>query len=241
MNSYLNNKNKYDASCVGNTNFVAMRGIVQSFDPQSWTVTILFYSAGDDENPPGAVQVPLSSQWLGNGWGLYCAPAEGTEVVVTFMNGDLQQPVSMGFVFNNQFQPLQGIQSQECWLAHSSGSLIKLTNDGKITINGNTEIDITTPTLNITTTGAININAGTIATIQAAQSIALEAPIVTVSNDLTITNNLTANNGATTMDNGVFTTNTLVATTEVTAASISLTTHVHGGVQSGGSNTSPPV
>lgn len=241
MNSYTNNKYKQLASCVGNNSFVVKSGFIQSFNPDDWTITVFFpESFEDDDTQAGAVNIPLSSQWLGNGWGLYCAPQEGTEVVITFRDANLQDPVSIAYCFNNQFLPIQGIQSQECWLVHSSGSLIRLTNDGKISINGNTEVDMTTPILNITTTGAININAGTIATIQAATSIDLDAPIINVSNDLNITNNLIANNGETTMEDGIFTTNTLIAQNKVEAAGISLTDHVHGGVQSGSSETDPP-
>jgi phage baseplate assembly protein V len=242
MNSYLNNKAKYEASVTSNTTIVAKKGIVTGFNPGAWTIDVLFYPlTSEDGNDAGAVQVPLASSWVGNGWGLYCAPPENIEAVVLYESGDLQIPIGINFIFSGETQPIQGVSSGEAWLVHQSGSFIKLNNDGKLLINGNTEIDITTPTLNVTTTGAININAGTIATIQATAEINLQAPVVNVSENLVITNNLSANNGQTTMDDGVFNAKAVHAQEDVTAAGISLDSHVHSGVQNGSGSTNPPT
>lgn len=233
---------RYNAATTNNTTLVAKTGEVVGFNPQTWSISVIFYPlTSDDGYDAGAVEVPLQSSWVGNGWGLYCAPALGTEVTVLFANGNLQEPIGLGFIFSGQVNPAQGIQSEECWLVHQSGSLIKLTNDGKITINGNTEIDLTAPQINITTTGAVNVTSGTIATIQAATAINLNAPVVNVSQDIVIANDLSANNGQITMNSGVFNAVTLNATNDVTAAGVSLHNHVHSGVTSGGDDSGPPI
>lgn len=242
MNPYLTNRMRYNAATTANTTLVAKMGEITGFNPQTWSVNVTFYPlSSDDGNDAGAVEVPLTASWVGNGWGLYCAPALGTEVTVLFANGDLQEPIGLGFIFSGQVNPAQGIQSEECWLIHQSGSLIKLTNDGKLTINGNTEIDITAPEINITTTGAVNVTSGTIATIQAATAINLDAPIVNVSQDIVIANDLSANNGQITMTGGVFNADTLIASNDVTAAGVSLHNHVHSGVTGGSDDTGPPT
>ena len=52
---------------------------------------------------------------------------------------------NMGFVclrfFNDDYRPL-AVPSGELWLVHQSGAYLKLTNDGKVSINAAAEIDI---------------------------------------------------------------------------------------------------
>lgn len=236
------NQMKFQSAIAGNSNAYALRGIVTNFNSQTWKVEVTFYPLSDDDGfTASTTEIPLASSWVGNGWGLYLAPAVNTQVMVLFEDGNYQIPIAALFNFDSNNNPIQGIASGECWLVHQSGSFLKLNNDGKLLINGNTEIDITAPTLNIITTGAININAGTIATIQATAEINLQAPIVSVSENLVVTNNLSANSGQTTMEAGVFNTVAMNASSDVTAAGVSLKTHVHGGVTTGGSNTSPPT
>jgi len=53
------------------------------------------------------------------------------------------------------------VSSGEFWLVHKTGSFLKLTNDGKVSINGNAEIDITAPIINIgSTTGSSAVSIG---------------------------------------------------------------------------------
>jgi hypothetical protein len=236
------NQMKFQSALNGNSNTYALRGIVTNFNAETWKISVTFYPLTDDSGyTAGTAEIPLASSWVGNGWGLYLAPALDTQVLVLFEDSNYQVPIGALFNFDSNNNPLQGVQSGEAWLVHETGSLIKLTNDGKITINGNTEIDITTPILNITTTGAVNINTQTIATIQATESINLIAPIVNVSNDLSITNDFSANHGETTMIDGVFTAVTLNASNDVTANSVSLHNHVHSGVTGGSDDTGPPT
>jgi phage baseplate assembly protein V len=205
---------------------IAKTGEVTGFNPQSWSINVTFYPlSSDDGNDAGAVEVPLQSSWVGNGWGLYCAPALGTQVTVLFENGNLQLPIGLGFIFSGEVNPIQSVQSGECWLVHSSGSLIKLTNDGNLTVFTQNALNLQGDTVNITATEEIN----------------LQAPVVNVSQDIVIANNLSANNGQTTMENGEFNATTLIASNDVSANGISLKTHPHSGVTAGSDNSGPPI
>jgi phage baseplate assembly protein V len=230
------NQMKFQAALTGNSNINALRGLVTNFNPQTWKITVTFYPLTDENGyAAGTVEIPLASTWLGNGWGAYFAPALDTQVTILFENSDYQIPIGMLFNFDSVNNPLQGIQSGEMWLVHQSGSLIKLTNDGNVTINGNIEIDLTAPTVNITTTANVNINASS-------GVINFNTPQANFTGNVSIDGTLDADNGSLTMSGGnLSTTGSIQATGDVTGGSISLEGHVHGGVTSGGSNTDPPT
>lgn len=205
-------------------------GIITSVNPTDYTVKVLLQ--------PEAIEtgfIPYCTPFYG--W--VAPPVGGEQCLVLFERGNNNVPVAAMLLYWNESQA-PGIasagdtQAGEILLKHSSGSYVKLTQDGKILINGNTEIDVTTPVLNITTTQTINLTATT--------SITLQAPTINLNGNVVLDGNLTTNNGNTTIESGVFTTNANIITSQdVQASGISLKTHVHSGVTTGGSNTGGPV
>lgn len=77
--------------------------------------------------------LPLLSAMVGGGWGLMHVPPNGTQVFIMPDAGDHENYVVVGATWSAQNQP-PGAQQGEAWLQHSTGSLVKLTNDGKVTV-----------------------------------------------------------------------------------------------------------
>ena len=101
---------------------------VTSYDPGSYAAKVLIQPEGYETG-----FLPIATPWVGNGWGMFCPPTPGDVVDVHFQEGGkLAAYVSLRF-YGNAAQP-QSVPSGEFWLVHQSGSVAKLTNDGKVTL-----------------------------------------------------------------------------------------------------------
>ncbi len=110
--------------------------IVESYNPNEYTARVLF----QPENKLSG-WLPVMTPWPGNGWGLYCPPAQGDQVQVHFQEGGLGTGLVCLRAYSNQAKPL-AVNSGEFWLVHQTGAFLKLTNDGKVSINSNVELDV---------------------------------------------------------------------------------------------------
>jgi phage baseplate assembly protein gpV len=97
--------------------------------------------------------IPLATPWAGNGWGMFCAPEIGSQVDVHFAEGNWQVAYASLHFFSDVDQALS-VPSKEFWLVHSSGSFIKLKNDGKIEISSGTSVNVLSPETNISVNGS---------------------------------------------------------------------------------------
>jgi phage baseplate assembly protein gpV len=101
-------------------------GLVESVDPNTYTAKV-------NLQPDGELTgwLPIASQWIGNGWGLVSPPNAGDQVILAPHEADADNLVIVGRVYSqSQMPPVAA--SGEFWLVHSTGSFIKLTNDGNI-------------------------------------------------------------------------------------------------------------
>ena len=115
---------------------------------------------------------------------------------------------------------------------HSEGNLYaSAKGDLMATIQGNATA---------TVTGNVNIESGTGATLKASNSITLNAPIVNIQGVLNSTAQGGGAGSANISGSMSVTGGGVTVSGDVTAGSVSLQTHVHGNVQSGGSDTSAP-
>jgi phage baseplate assembly protein V len=197
-------------------------GIITSVDPVDYTVKVLLQP---EEIETGFIPycTPI--------YGWVAPPSGGEQCLVLFERGNNNVPVAALLLYWNEARA-PGVSSPgdtgagEMLLRHSSGSYVKLTNDGKVLINGNTEIDATGSTIKLTANTAIDI----------------QAPIINITGNVVLDGNLTTNNGDTTIIDGVITTNAnIVTSADIQADGISLKTHVHSGVTSGSDDTGAPV
>lgn len=104
-------------------------GTVTSGDTNRMTVKVSL-------QPEGLLTgwLPLASSVVGGGWGLVHVPPVGTQVFCMPDAGDDNSYVVVGATWSTGARPPAGVLQGELWLVHSTGSKIKLTNDGKITI-----------------------------------------------------------------------------------------------------------
>lgn len=147
--------------------------IVSSYDPNTYSAKVLVQP---DNNETG--WLPVTSTWIGNGWGMFCPPTPGDMVQVEFQEGGIDAGMIVGRFFNDSERPLS-VPSGEFWLVHADGAFLKLTNDGKFSVNSQVEIDATAPTVNITATGNVAVSAAN-ASVTATASASVTAPSISL-------------------------------------------------------------
>ncbi len=75
----------------------------------------------DDEK--SSCWVRVAQGWAGNGWGAYFWPRVGDEVIVEFLNGDPDNPVILGSMYNGTNMPkyaLPDMSTRSGWVTRSS-------------------------------------------------------------------------------------------------------------------------
>ena len=131
-------------------------GTVTSVDPISATARVLLQ--------PEAVLsgwLPVLSPWTGAGWGMSCPPSPGDQVLILAQEGDSEHGVIVGRAFSAVAAP-PAAPAGELWLVHSTGSFIKLLNDGTIQLQGDVTI-----TGNLHATGNLSDGHGKLADLRA--------------------------------------------------------------------------
>lgn len=105
-------------------------GTVTSVDPGRATARVQL-------QPEGVLTgwLPILSLWTGAGWGISCPPTPGDQVLVLAQEGDADHGIIVGRAFSDAQQPPPA-PAGELWLVHTSGSHIKLQNDGTVYIGG---------------------------------------------------------------------------------------------------------
>jgi hypothetical protein len=119
---------------MSNLAFTRM-GTVTAFDPTTYTIQAQIQPV-DIDNPQLSLTgfIPLTSPWTGNGWGMFVPPTIGAACLLFFTEASYDSPIAGAMAFNQENLPL-AVPSGEFWLVHESGSYIKLTNDGNISIS----------------------------------------------------------------------------------------------------------
>ncbi len=105
-------------------------GIVESVDPASYAARVTL-------QPEGVLSgwLPVLSPWTGTGWGVVCLPASGSQVLVVAQEGDAEHGIVVGGCFSDAARAPVA-PAGEMWLVHSTGTSIRLSNDGTVRITG---------------------------------------------------------------------------------------------------------
>jgi hypothetical protein len=78
--------------------------------------------------------------------------------------------------YSSVTRPPGPVPSGEFWLVHKTGSFLKFTNDGKVSISSNSDMDFASGgDINMTATGKLNLNAGTEAILHGATKAIFDA------------------------------------------------------------------
>lgn len=183
-------------------------GTVSGYDPNTYMVKVQLQPEGVETG-----WLPLGSPFVGSGFGIAVGPAIGDQVEVQFPDGDLSSGVVSMRFYSDAARP-PAVPSGEVWIVHSSGSLLKLHNDGSIEINA---------TAGIKYTGTSHAFHGPVTmdqTLQATGQISGQGGLA-----------ISGGSGASVQGNMNITGG------DVKADTISLKGHVHSGVQTGGGTT----
>lgn len=111
-------------------------GIVTNYDPDHYAARVLLQP---EDFLTG--YLPITTPWVGNGWGFYAPPSIGDKVEVHFQ----QDGKEAGFIVNRFYStktvPLF-VPSGEFWVVHQSGSTIRFTNAGDVIITANRDLKL---------------------------------------------------------------------------------------------------
>jgi phage baseplate assembly protein V len=114
-------------------------GVVTNYDPTRYCARVQIQP---EEILTG--YLPITSMWVGNGWGMYSPPSIGEVVDVHFHQGGKEAAYIVGRFYSAQTKPVP-VQSGEFWLVHQTGSTLKLANDGSVTVSANTNMTLNAP------------------------------------------------------------------------------------------------
>jgi hypothetical protein len=155
-----------------------LMGIIDSYDPTLYCAKVRLQPE-DPDNPEYSLTgfLPIGSDFVGNGWGLLYGPSAGDVVEVQFQeDGKNAGYIGKRFYSSVTLPPSGGPPSGEAWLVHQSGSFLKLTNDGKVTVNSAADLDyVSGGDINMTAAGKINMKAGTEAILHGASKAIFDA------------------------------------------------------------------
>lgn len=129
---------RQQASLVNNSISSTALGTIVAYDQSQYYASVQLYPADPADHTSSPMitgMMPIFSPWVGSGWGLFSPPNIGDIVEVHFQEGSLQNGYIGLRTWNLNQLPLS-VPSGEFWLVHETGSYIKLTNDGNISING---------------------------------------------------------------------------------------------------------
>lgn len=84
--------------------------------------------------------LPIVTLFGASGWGLAAAPVVNAQAVVIYQESDPDVGMVLGFLFSLSDQPPGPVAAGDMWLTHSTGSLLKFTGDGNVSINANAKM-----------------------------------------------------------------------------------------------------
>jgi len=147
---------------------------ISSYDASSHAVKVLIQPEEIESN-----WMPLGAIGIGNGWGVAVGPQIGDQVMVVFEHGDRSSGSIVGRYFSTSQQAIP-VPSGEIWMVHQKQSALKLTNDGKVSVNSASDTNVTVGgNANITATGNATITAK-VCSVIASVSAAITAPAITL-------------------------------------------------------------
>lgn len=162
-------------------------GVVTEVNPLTHAAKVIIQPPATDDGQSESNWLQVAEPWASTGGsGTSFLPVEGDHVLIEYYGGSKQSAIIVARVYNDVIVPIGGVPG-EGWIVHKTGSYFKLTNDGKLLLNGGTAIDLSSPTINIQATGDVNV--------MAASEVNITAPTTTVNGNLVVTG--TINGGST--------------------------------------------
>lgn len=231
----LLNRHRLEAANVIANLPKARIGIVDTFDPETYTCVVR-YQPEDPDNKAALLSpaLPIMALSIGNGFGLLTPPNIGDQVIVNFVGNSKQVGYVVGALFND-VDIAPETEAGGFYMIHQSGSFLKFTKDGKVNLNGAAEIDMKTPKINIITTGNVDLTVGGNLTSVVQGSATIKANGAAT---LSSTTSASVTAPSVTLGDGTSTTGGLTKYDELKAY---IDNHVHKGVSSGIEESGTPT
>lgn len=106
---------------------------ISSYDASNHAVKVILQPVDPEIGQQESNWMPLGAIGIGNGWGVAVGPQIGDQVMVVYENGDFSSGSIVGRYFSVA-QQAPAVPSGEIWAVHKQGQFLKLTNDGKVSI-----------------------------------------------------------------------------------------------------------
>jgi len=107
---------------------------ISSYDASNHAVKVIVQPVDPELGEQESNWMPLGTIGIGNGWGVAVGPQINDQVLVVYENGDFSSGTIVARVFSVAQQAI-AVPSGEIWAVHQQGQFLKLTNDGKVTLN----------------------------------------------------------------------------------------------------------
>lgn len=136
MMQAIRNQMRLAAQLAGGDVAESRAGIVRSYDPDMAAARVEFVDRSQPESgaePFLSGWLPVTSPWVGNGWGMDAPPSVGDQVEVKFFGGSIENGYVCGRLYSDADRP-PGAPSGEFWVVHKSGSALRFKNDGTVEV-----------------------------------------------------------------------------------------------------------
>ncbi len=111
-------------------------GEVSSYDPVTYSAKVIVRPEGIETG-----WLPILAMGCGGGFGNFWGLLPPAQVALIHFEGDRDNGLVIGVTPNSTDQPPQ-VPGGEMWMMHQSGSYLKFTNDGKVSVHGTVLIQI---------------------------------------------------------------------------------------------------
>lgn len=135
-------------------------GHIDGYDPTTYSATVIIQPEGIKTG-----WLPIMAWGSGGGFGDYWGLIPGSQVAISHFEGDRDNGLILGITPNDEEQP-PAVPSGENWKVHKSGSFLKFTTDGSVSLSTAKDLNATvagkvtanvTGDLDVTVSGAANL------------------------------------------------------------------------------------
>lgn len=136
-------------------------GEISSYDEKLHRVRVSFPVLRDEEgNQELSPWMPLSSVWVGNGFGMQVAPIGGEQCIVELVESQHGVHVCANLLYNISSPPPGGLTAGEALMQHQTGSFLKFHSNGDIETNTQGNVIVTSAQeIIVTAQTAVNVTA----------------------------------------------------------------------------------
>lgn len=131
-------------------------GTISSFNPNTYAAKVQWQPFVDENGQISETgEAPIVVPNAGNLEGFLFPPRNGAQCVVGFVDGDMQQPVILGYMYSDEDRPILVTQGQLKIKLNNGGNSVTLfmKDDGTIEISSSQKINITAPEIALTGEG----------------------------------------------------------------------------------------